>query len=124
MGSTTKKKQLYNINNMESLDNAETFESFKNRVTEIFKNESLSENLLSEIDIWHNRRYEEIGLPGGTIEQRVVFHIEFSELYISTGRPDLAYDTLSDAWTEADQEGLTDLVKKITDLMNHINSLV
>ena len=105
---------------MERLNNSESFESFKNRIIEIRNNEGLSENLLSEIDRWHKSKQQETDMPGGTIEQRVVFQIELAELYIATRRLNLAYDTLSDAWTEADQEGLTDLVKKIADLMNSI----
>jgi len=103
---------------MEGLNNPESFEDFKNRVAEIFKSEGFSENLNSEIEKWHSRRQRETDMPGGTIEQRVIFQMELAQVYIKIGKNDSAFDTLSDAWTEADQGGLADLVKEITDLMN------
>ena len=105
---------------MEGLNNPESFEDFKNRIADIFKNEGISENLNSEIEKWHSRRQQETDMPGGTIEQRTVFQIELAQIYIAIGKNDSAFDTLDDAWTEADQEGLTDLVKKIEDLMKSI----
>jgi hypothetical protein len=57
-------------------------------------------------------------MPGGTIEQRVVFQVELAQIYIAVGKNDSAFDTLEDAWTLANQKGLTDLVNEITDLMN------
>ena len=96
------------------------FESFKNRVKEVFDREWLSESLTAEIERWHGRKYQETDLPGGSIEQRVTFQIELAQIYIATDRNDLAFDTLEDAWDQATDSGLTDLVEKITDLMNSI----
>ena len=108
---------------MEGLNKPENFEDVKNIISEIFKNEGISENLNSEIEKWHSRRQQETDIPGGTIQQRIVFQVELAQIYIAVGKNDSAFDTLGDAWDEANQEGLTDLVKEITDLMNHINSL-
>lgn len=106
---------------MEGLNNQESFEDFKNRAKEIFEREGLSENLNSEIEKWHARRQQETDMPGGTIEQRTVFQTELAQIYIAIGKNDSAFDTLEDAWTEADQEGLTDLVKEIENLMRSIS---
>ena len=103
---------------MERLKGVESFDSFKNRIAGIFKNEGPSENLEKEIDVWHKRRQEETDMPGGTIQQRVIFQMELAQIYIVTEKNDFAFDTLSDAWDEANNTGLTDLVKEITDLMN------
>ncbi len=108
---------------MEGLNKIENFQDIKNRISETFKNEGLSESLNSDIEKWHSRRQQETDLPGGTIEKRVVFQIELAQIYIAVGKNDSAFETLEDAWTEADQEGLTGLVKEITDLMNHVNTL-
>ncbi|MFA6270182.1 MAG: hypothetical protein WC657_03160 [Candidatus Paceibacterota bacterium] len=108
---------------MEGLNKSESFEDVKNRITEIFNREGLSESLNLEIERWHSKRQQETDMPGGTIEQRVVFQIELAQIYIAVGKTDSAFDTLEDVWDEANQEGLTDLVREITDLMNHINSL-
>lgn len=108
---------------MEGLNKPESFEDVKNRITEIFNREGLSENLNLEIERWHSRRQQETDMPGGTIEQRVVFQVELARIYIAVGKTDSAFDTLEDAWGEASQEDLTDLVREITDLMNHINLL-
>lgn len=105
---------------MEGINKPESFEDVKNRITEIFNREGLSESLNSEIERWHSRRQQETDLPGGTIEQRVVFQVELAQIYIAVGKNDSAFDTLEDAWDEANQEGLTDLVKEITDLMNNL----
>ena len=105
---------------MEELNNTESFESFRSRITEIFKREGLSENLEREIDIWHKRKQEETDRPGGTIEQRVVFQMELAQIYLVMERNDFAFDTLSDAWDQANNKGLSNLVKEITDLMNSI----
>jgi hypothetical protein len=86
----------------------------------MFKSEGLSENLNAEIEKWHERRQQETDMPGGTIEQRVVFQIELAQIYITIGKNDSAFDTLSDAWVEADQEGLTDLVQQIEDIIRSI----
>ena len=101
----------------------ESFKNFKSSVWEIYKIDGWSENLNSLIGVWHNERQQETDLPGGTIEERVVFQMELAEIYMVTERYDRAFDTLEDAWVEANQEGLVGLVQKITDLMNHINSL-
>lgn len=106
---------------MEGLNNQKSFEYFKNRVKEIFEREGISENLNSEIEKWHSRRQQETDMPGGTIEQRVVFQIELAQIYIAVGKNDSAFDTLEDVWTEADQKGLTDLVKEIENLMRSIS---
>lgn len=106
---------------MEGLNIIESFESFKKRVAEIFKNEGLSESLNLEIEKWHSRRQQETDVAGGTIEQRVVFQVELAQIYMAVGKNDSAFDTLSDVWTEADQGGLMDLVKEIADLMNSIS---
>ena len=92
----------------------------KNRITEIFNREGLSESLNYEIKKWHSRRQQETDMPGGTIEQRVVFQVELAQIYIAVGKNDSAFDTLANAWIEANQEDLTDLVKEITDLMKAI----
>lgn len=105
---------------MEGLNESESFEDVKNRITEIFNKEGLSESLNSEIEKWHSKRQQETDLPGGTIEQRVVFQIELAQIYIAIGKNDSAFDTLEDAWDEANQEGLNDLMKEITDLMNNL----
>lgn len=102
---------------MEGLNNIENFESFKNRIADIFKTEGVSENLNLEIERWHARRQQETDLPGGTIEQRVIFQIELAQIYVVIEKNDSAFDTLNDAWTEADQDGLTDLVQKIETIM-------
>jgi hypothetical protein len=108
---------------LNNIENKESFEDIKNRIVEIFNREGLSENLNSEIEKWYSRRQQETDMPGGSIEQRVVFQMKLAQIYIAVGKNDSAFDTLEDAWDEANQEGLTDLVKEITDLMNHINSL-
>ncbi len=102
---------------MEELNNQERFGDFKNRISEIFKTEGLSENLLAEVEKWHNRRYEETDRQGGTIEQRITFQMELAEIYLITERVDLALEILDDAWTQADQEGLQDLAAKIGDII-------
>jgi hypothetical protein len=94
---------------------------FKNRIAEIFKTEGLSENLLSEIDAWHDRRYEETDKPGGTIQERVVFQMELAQLFIVTERNSLSLDTLNDALDQARQEGLDDLAQEIQDLIDSIS---
>jgi hypothetical protein len=106
---------------MEGPNRLESFEDVKNKIKEIFDREGLSESLNLEVEKWHSRRQQETDLPGGTIEQRVVFQIELAQIYIAIGKNDLAFDTLNDAWTEAEQEGLSDLVKEIANLMNSIN---
>ena len=105
---------------MEGINTSESFENVKNRITEIFNGEGLSENLNSEIERWHNRRQQETDRPGGTIEQRVVFQMELAQIYIAVGKNDSAFDTLEDVWDEANQEGLVDLVEEITNLMNSL----
>jgi hypothetical protein len=102
---------------MEELNNQESFGDFKNRISEIFKTEGLSENLSAEVEKWHSRRYEETDRYGGTIEQRIIFQMELAEIYLITERVDLALETLDDAWTQADQEGLQDLAAKIGDMI-------
>jgi hypothetical protein len=106
---------------MEELNHIESFESFGNRIADIFKSEGLSASLLSEIDRWHDRRYRETDEVGGTIRGRVMFQIELARLYIITERNNLALDTLNDAWTEADQEGLIDLTEEIAVLIDSIS---
>jgi len=106
---------------MEGLIDGESFENFRNRLAENFKRESLSENVLEEIDKWHDRKHEETNKPGVTIEQRVIFQTELAEIYIATERPNLALDTLRDALDEAVQAGLIYLADKITDLINSLN---
>lgn len=108
---------------MEGINKPESFEGVKNRITDIFNREGLSESLNSDIEKWHSRRQQETDMPSGTIEQRVVFQVELARIYIAVGKNDSASDTLSDAWDEANQEGLTDLVREITELMNYINPL-
>ncbi len=102
---------------MEGLNKPESFENFKNAIYEIYKMDGWSENLNQLIGVWHNKRHEETDALGGTIEERVVFQIQLAEIYIVTERYDSAYTTLNDAWTEAEQASLTDLVQKIKGLM-------
>ena len=59
-------------------------------------------------------------MPGGTIEQRVLFQMELAQIYLATERNDMAFETLGDAWTEANQEDLSDLVAEITNVMRSI----
>jgi hypothetical protein len=106
---------------MEGIKDAESFESFKKRITEIFGKEGLSENLILEINIWHDKRHKETDGMGGSIEERVVFQMELAEIYIATDQQELAFDTLSDAGIQADQEGLNDLSAEIDELMNSLN---
>lgn len=107
---------------MEEFNNApESFENFKNRISEMYRNEGLSENLLGEIDKWHDRKYEETDRRGGAIEDRVVFQMELAQLYIATDRNNLALDTLEDVLVEADQAGLSDLAEEINNLISSIS---
>jgi len=105
---------------MEAPTNPENFEDFKNRVAETFKKEGFSQALSEEIERWYIKRYVETGQSGGSIEQRVLFQIELSQIYIVTERDGKAFETLGDAWDEANNAGLTELVEKITELMNSI----
>lgn len=101
---------------MEGLNNQKSFEDFKSRITEIFKAEGYSENLKSEIDRWHARNQEETDRPGDTIDKRIVFQIELAEIYIAIERNDLAKETLDDAWVQAKQAGLSDLIRRIEEM--------
>jgi len=106
---------------MEGIPNKpESFENFKSAIYEIYKIDGWSEKLNSLIGVWHTKRQQETDIPGVTIEERVVFQIELAQIYIVAERYDSAHTTLNDAWTEAEQEGLTGLVQKIKDLMNSI----
>jgi hypothetical protein len=106
---------------MEGPNRQESFEDFKNNISEIYKIAGWSESLNSIIASWHRKRQEETDIS--TIEKRIVFQMELAQIYVAVEKYDSAFDTLEDAWTEADQEGLAGLVKRITDLMNYINSL-
>lgn len=97
----------------EPMGNIESFENFKVRLIEIFEREGLSENLLSEIDRWHERKQKETDLPGGTIEQRVLFQVELAQIYFGTGRIDQAFVCLGDAYDQALDAGLGEFVTLI-----------
>jgi hypothetical protein len=87
----------------------------------MYRTEGLSENLLGEIDKWHDRKYEETDRRGGAIKDRVVFQMELAQLYIATDRNNLALDTLEDVLVEADQAGLSDLAEEINNLISSIS---
>ncbi len=105
---------------MENQNDIENFESFRNRISELFKNEGLSAELLAQIDDWHNQRFEENDKPGGTIEDRVKFQIELAKIYIITDRSNLADETLRDALCQANQKGLEALSEEIRNLSKNL----
>jgi hypothetical protein len=107
--------------NMEEINNIESFEDFKNRISEVFKKEGLSAALSLEIYNWHDRRQKETDGHGGTIKGRVIFQMELAEIYIAIERSDLASETLNDAWYQANQTGLNDLSTEINHSPKYLN---
>lgn len=103
--------------------NTESFDSLKNRIATLFESEGLSENVLSEINRWHDIQYQETNKKEDNIEKRVKFQMQLAELEIVTKQLDLAFNTLSDVWDQAAYSGLETLVREISDLMDHVNSL-
>ena len=106
---------------MESLSIPESFETFKNRVTEIFKNEGLSENLSSEIKKWCELKYIEYHAHGTSAEKRILIQLEFAQIFGVTEQYDSSWEVLSKAWDYADGMKDAELVKKVEDLMDLIH---
>jgi hypothetical protein len=106
---------------MEGPNNPESFESFKNRVAEIFKNEGLSENLKSEIENWSKSAYERYHKYGSPAEERISIQLQMAQIYGATEQYDNSWNTLSGAWVYADGMKNTELVKEVEDLMGLIH---
>lgn len=106
---------------MEGLNSPESFESFKNRVAEVFKSERLSESLKSEIENWIKLAYERYHKYGSSAEERILIQLQMAQIYGITEQYDNSWDTLSDAWVYADGVKNTELVKKVEDLRDSIH---
>lgn len=106
---------------MEELKKEENFESFKNKITEIFEKEGLSESLSSEIEEWYKKRHQETDVPGSTAEDKITFQVEMARIYHATNRLNEALSFLGDAWTFADGMGLSDLAEEIKSMAREWN---
>ncbi|OHB15244.1 MAG: hypothetical protein A2431_01800 [Candidatus Zambryskibacteria bacterium RIFOXYC1_FULL_39_10] len=106
---------------MEGLNNVESFESFKNKIAEIFKREGLSENLKSEIERWIDSVYERYHKYGSSAEERISIQLQIAQIYGVTEQYDNSWDILSDVWVYADGIKNAKLVKEVDDLMDSIH---
>ncbi len=102
---------------MEDIKTKENFVSFLNRISAVYNENGLTPELESEINLWHDRMYESTSMPGGAIEERVVFQIQLARIYIKIGKINSAQETLSDVWTQANQDRLTECLKEIDELL-------
>ena len=106
---------------MEAINNPESFEIFKSRVAEIFKNEGLSEGLKSEIEDWIKLAYERHHKYGSSAEERILIQLQMAQIYGSTEQYDSSWKLLSEAWDYADGMKNTELVKEVEDLIDSIH---
>lgn len=103
---------------MESIKTKESFESFLARISAIYNENGLTPELKEEIEIWHNRRYQETDNPASdAIEiDKIQFQLELAKIYIYTYQDDLAYDVIDDLRMFIDGKivGITRDIESIT----------